>query len=507
MGKWADQKTSSNDFFNLAEHCQELRLDAKDSRVRLIGDGEYLTTAGVYWFKAWSEKKGGPVQIKHYATQYDPETGRNGEGCPIGQLAAQYGIRMTTEWWTLAIDRDAEEAKPQRCPAPNASEKSTGFKDFKSRSWTPVHVLTLGMGPVSRLKSLSETNLVTITTKRGEKIKQQFDVDHPKYGFDLVMAYNKAEKVPTNKMKVERDTSTEDRWTPLDAEQQEYLLWDINALLDMAVKASESADLTWLSENIIPPDDKKEAGGRRSRRTDDDDDDMPPARRGNRTRSRVSDDDEDVPVRRGRAALDDEDDEVAPSKRGSARGGRAALDDDDDDGIAEKPKSRSKKPAIAVDDDDDEPPVQKTRGSRKPAPVDDDPPFDSDDEEGDDDIDLAAFDDEDEDEDLPAAPPPRQRGKPVADDLEDDEEVVPAPKSRKAKPAPVLEDDDLEDDLEAALGDDLEAALGDDLPDFDAEEDEPKPSAKRGAAAKVPAAAKRPAPARSTPASKPARRR
>lgn len=357
-------------------------------------------------------------------------------------------VRFSTDYYIQGIDRAEQENAPQRLPKMTAEERKTGFKDLNSDSWTPYRVQRLSGQDLKKFRNLKDLNVVKI---KGERVaKSVFD---EQYGCDVLMKYDKTEKVPGN-----RWTFSKDERTPLTEEEQAYLKWDLSLLIpddldsDSIAKEVES----WATRMGVAKYLKE---GAEDDEDDDDDDVEEDAPKKRRTKAEVTKD----LKKKVHAALDDDDDEdededddLPPSgKKSPAKGKKPIIDDDDeddddddeeDDDPPRKSKNTGKKKLVIKDEDededeedeDDDPPRGKKAPAKSKKPV-----IDDDDDE----------DDEDEDDD----PPPRGKKAPakktkiVEDDDEDDEDedddLPPrGKKSASAKSKKSVVDDDDEDD-------------------------------------------------------------
>ena len=413
----------------------------KSVQVRIVGP---IAPRGVHKIKV-RKKDGTETEITKTCLAYNPEIDDRDTDveCPYCEMEKEMQ-RFSKIYFVNSIDRRLQEDAPARIKK-TPEEAKTGFKDMDSASWTPMRVVRVPSSLAYRLKQLGERNVV-----KGPKGNKAFPVNHPKYGFDLDISFDKDQQ-PANMYSADRNTDA--KFTPLKEEEEQYLTFDLEKIYPPEELSDAKKEAKSLNDRYAPAKSKK------SKDDDDDDDDTPP--RKSKKRSAIDDDDEDLdekPKKKSRKVVDDDEDEDLDLD----------LDLDDDDDKPARKKSKSRK---VVDDDDeldlddedededeDEAP-RKSKSKTKPKSrkvVDDD---DEDEDDDDDDLDLeddepprksksktkpksrkVVDDDDDEDDDL---------------DLDDDEDDEPPRKSKsKAKAKPKSrkvdedEDEDEDDDLD-----------------------------------------------------------
>ena len=402
-------KTGKNDSLRLEELVELFKFqDHPDEWVQLRFLDSDILPVRRHWVKIMAGKEKKLVTIPRFCVSFNPENEDEplDAHCPYCDLSTEGGqdATMRNEHFYLvnAIIRDIQEDEPARKAEPTKKEKKTGYKEMKSKSWTPVRVVRLTNSLVARMQELGETNIVK-SKKSGEK--KAFDVSHPKHGVDVNVKF-KPKAAGTDKYSADKV----DGRTPLTDEEKEYLVWNLNPeLLDAAGRmGEEQAKEDFKRMEVFGGDE-----------VDDDDD---------------GDD------------LDDDSLDLGSSskkKKGKKKSGKkaSALDDDDDlddDG----------------DDDDDEPPKKKAKSkkkSKKSKPKR--PSFDDDD------------DDDDEDDDEPPkkkakskkkkSSSAKKKAKSAIDDDDDDDDAPPKKKKSKKKTSssgtkkkgkkkskPALDDDD-----------------------------------------------------------------
>ena len=354
-----------------------------------------------HWIKILGGKDKREIKIPRYCLSHnpaDPDTPRD-IVCPYCDISSgKDGAMSTNEFFLVnAIVREIQEEEPARKPKPTAEETKTGFKDIRSKTWTPVRVVRLTSSLVSRIQEISENN-----KHKNKKLNEvrQYDATDPRYGFDVSIKY-KSDGAGTDKYSCDK---VEGGATPLTAEEQDYLVWRLDeSLLDETgrMSAKQALDDFKRMEIVgdIPEDDdedddddvpRRKKSVAKSRSLDDEDDDDVPRRKKRpvddddddedsappRKKKRPFDDDDTPPRRKKRPVDDDDDDEDTPPRK-KKRPAVSDDDDDDDDGATTPRKKTSasgattakkKSTSRGIDDDDDAPPRKKKR------PVDDDEP-------------------------------------------------------------------------------------------------------------------------------------
>lgn len=248
--------------------------------------------------------------------------------CPYCTLAHGQDTSARYEFFYLAnaIIREVQEDMPARAKKieKTKEEKSTGFKDIRSKAWTPVEVCRITSTVANRVKELGDGNFVK---KGGEK--KAFDVTHEKYGIDIRIKF-KPKGAGSDKYSADKDERT-----PLTDDEKGYLTWRLDESL---IEATGRMDLPQALEDFK----RMEVVG--ADEVDDDsegyslgDDDGKKKKKGDKKKKS--------------AAFDDDDDDEPKSKKKKKSKSR---DDDDDDDEDDKPKKGKKKPAFSDDDDDDE---------------------------------------------------------------------------------------------------------------------------------------------------------
>lgn len=287
-----------------------------------------------HWIKIIAGKEKKEITIPRYCISFNPhdeneprkdEKGKDIE-CPYCSLTHGQDGSARYEFFYLAnaIVREIQEDEPRKKAQLTKEEKKTGFKDIRSKSWTPVRVCRITSSVAIRMQELSESNMVK--TKKG---KVAYDITHPKYGCDVRVKY-KPKAAGTDKYSADKDERT-----PMTEEEQGYLVWKLDdELLDVTGRMGAKQALEDFKRMDIVGGDTVEGEGEGIDLGDDDDDDS-----GSFSKSKKS--------------------------KKSSKSKRSAFDDDDDDDEPKKPKKTSKKKKSSADDK----PVKKAK--KKPAFEDD----------------------------------------------------------------------------------------------------------------------------------------
>ena len=246
-------------------------------------------------------------------------------------------VRFSTSYYMNAIVRSIQEDEPSRKPKATEEEIESGFKDKDSNTWTPVRVIALPVSVLDQIQKLKTINTARVKSKTGAVQTKAFDINHPKFGCDIMIMYDSS-KAGASKYSVQKG----DR-TPLTEEEKEYLTYDLDKLF----------------LEIDPADIQKDFDGwkRRNKTLIDN-----CFAKGDESSESYSDEDEDEvkPSKRKRAEPEDfDEDEAKPAKKSSKKAAAEEIDDfeDEDDFEEEKPAPKKavakKKPAKKSEPEDD----------------------------------------------------------------------------------------------------------------------------------------------------------
>lgn len=274
-----------------------------------------------HWISIIAGKDKKEITIPRYCIAFDPnhegEPRKDAKGkevkCPYCDLTHGKDGSARYEFFYLgnAIIRELQEDEPRKKAEHTKEEKKTGFKDIRSKSWTPVRVCRFTSTMASRIQEIGEGN--TAKDKKSGT-KKAFDVTHEKYGCDIRVKF-KPKAPGTDKYSIDKDERT-----PLTEDEKAYLVWKLDeTLLDVTGRMDPKQALEDFKRMEIVGGDTPSDG-------DDDD---------------------------GYSLGDDD----GKSKKKKKKGKPAFSDDDDDDDDGDSKKSKSKKkskPAFSDDDDDEE---------------------------------------------------------------------------------------------------------------------------------------------------------
>lgn len=306
------------------------------------------------WIKIYGGKEKKEINIPRFIINHNPETGERIEG--VTDPVAEYffnkqedkkngPIRISDFWLFNVIDRAVqEEGPPRKAGKPTKEEKKTGYKDINSSTWTPVRVARFTMTMIGRMGELSEDN-IRKDKKTGKKA--QYDASDAKYGFDVKVKFKK-DAPGTDKYSIDK---VDGGAKPLTSEEQEYLVWKLDAaLLDACGR---------MNEKQAKEDFKRmELVGGEEVEDDDDEDDKP--KKGKKSRSLDDDDDDKKSSKKSKKKPFDDDEDDKPKKK---KGKKAPFDDDDEDD--EQKKSKKSKKSSKKDDDDEPKKSKKSKDKVK----------------------------------------------------------------------------------------------------------------------------------------------
>jgi len=339
-------RTGNKDSVRLEEVIKMHKWPADEwSQVRFM-PGKILPVKR-HWISIIAGKDKKEITIPRYCLAFDNnnenEPRKDAKGkpikCPYCDLAHGQDASARYEFFYLAnaIIREVQEDMPARAKKIERTkeEKKTGFKDIRSKSWTPVEVCRITSTVANRIKELGDGNFVK---KGGEK--KAFDVTHPKYGIDIRVKY-KPKASGTEKYSADKD----DR-TPLTDDELKYLIWRLDETL---------IDVTGRMEPAQALEDFKRMEVVGADEVDDDSEGYS-----------LGDDDGKKKKKKGdkkkkSAAFDDDDDDDEPKKgKKSSKSSKSSKKSKEDDAPKKKKKA---KPAFSDDDDDDDDEPKKSKKS------------------------------------------------------------------------------------------------------------------------------------------------
>ena len=322
--------------------------DGKFLCVRLLGG---VMVTGSYWVTTLKRDKT-KGQFNTGCSSWDPVTRQQNDSVEdawrdferelveAGVPRQDRIVRFSTSYYMNAIVRSIQEDEPSRKPKATEEEIESGFKDKDSNTWTPVRVIALPVSVLDQIQKLKTINTARVKSKTGAVQTKAFDINHPKFGCDIMIMYDSS-KAGASKYSVQKG----DR-TPLTEEEKEYLTYDLDKLFLEIDPADIQKDFDgWKRRNKTLIDNCFAKGDESSDSYSDDEDEVKPSKR---KRAEPEDFDED---------------EVKPAKKSSKKS--EPEDDFDDD----------------FDDDEDEKPAAKSASKKSDAPWEDEDDFDDDEEE------------------------------------------------------------------------------------------------------------------------------
>ena len=453
---WTTDKITNNDkgpkLSDLVDML-DLPSGAEFKAIRMIGPSRRVAKHYLPVFKQDGTpvmKNGQQVRIPKVCLAYDDKTDEYSGKCPYCKIDPDTPKK---EVHTNVIDREEQEAEPSKKKPRSDKEKKSRpmgpkgekffIKDGKSsKAWTPCRFQVIKSsvgGKISDYTSLNKKKLKDGSVK-------VFGPDHPKFGFDLQIKFDK------NKSGSEMYSVVKDDRTALTEEELDYLLWDIYTEQpeEYDVAKKEAASFA----------KRMEAGAKNGKNKDDDDEDEDDGDRPKKSKSKKSsksededwDDDEDF-------ESDDEDDDEPKSKKkvksskSSKSSKKKSRDDDDDWEDNDDDDDENEE-----DEEEDERPKKSSKSSKKSSSKkkskkdedeDEDDDWESDDDDSDD-------DDDDEEEERPkkkskvnkkSSKSKRSRDDDdEEEDEEDDDEEEDRPKKSKNKKSSKKKSRDEEDD-------------------------------------------------------------
>ena len=174
-------RSANNDSIRLEELVEMFKFqDHPDEWIQLRFLDRDILPCKRHWIKILAGKEKKEVTIPRWCVSFDPENEtepKAGVDCPYCELSSGKDGSVRHEYFYLvnAIVRDIQDDEPARKANPTKREVATGFKDIKSKSWTPTRVIRLTNTLVSRMQEIAETNIVK-NPKTGAK--KAFDVSH-----------------------------------------------------------------------------------------------------------------------------------------------------------------------------------------------------------------------------------------------------------------------------------------------------------------------------------------
>lgn len=362
-------RTGNKDSVKLDEVIELHKFPADEwSQIRCL-PGKILPVKR-HWISILAGKEKKEITIPRYCIAFDPnhegEPRKDAKGkevkCPYCDLTHGKDGSARYEFFYLgnAIIRELQEDEPRKKAEHTKEEKKSGFKDIRSKSWTPVRVCRFTSTMASRIQEIGEGN--TAKDKKSGA-KKAFDVTHEKYGCDIRVKF-KPKAPGTDKYSIDKDERT-----PLTDDEKAYLVWKLDeTLLDVTGRMDAKQALEDFKRMEIvggdTPDDDDDGDGYSL----GDDDEPKKGKKGKKKSKAFSDDDDDEDdkpkkKKKSKPAFsddDDEDEDDKPKKKGKKSKSKSDDDDDEDD----KPKKKAKKSKKSSDDDEDEAPKKSKKSDK-----------------------------------------------------------------------------------------------------------------------------------------------
>lgn len=352
-------------------------------RVRLIG-GVMMT--GSYWVTT-RKKDGSTGQFNTGCNSWNPETHSQDENKPdpwrdferdqieAGVSRSDRLVRFSTQYFMNAIIRNLQDTEPTRKAEHTSNEKETGFKDKDSDSWTPVRVISFPASVIDAIQKLKSINSVKLRKKDGTTVTKTFDMNHPKYGCDILIMYDPT-KTGSAKYTVQKD----DGRTPLTEEEQFYLVYDLDklyetfdpAVMDQSFKSWANRNESLIKSSFAKGDNEGYVPSTVSLKSKDEEFESEYRPKKKVASKKVEEEVEDT------EGFDDSDfEDEKPAKKTSKK---AEVEDDFEDEVPAKKPAKKSKSAVeeAEDDFDDDFEEEKSSKKSKSKDINDDDDLDAD---------------------------------------------------------------------------------------------------------------------------------
>lgn len=281
----------------------------------------------------------------------NPKTGAmEDHGCPYCKLQSDPpSIRILGNF----IDREEQENRPAHPKPYTPKEKKVykisatrkaRFKDKKSKSWTPVHVLSCPPSLGRKIHAISQMN------KKNPKTGQAYDIGDIHHGMDICIRYDDSAK-GSDMYQVNKG-----KYSPLTPEEYRYPIWRLDVMKPESL-AEAKREAARIAKILVRKDDDHglSAG-------DDDDafssddmegEDMTAKRRRKPAKSRAAADDfgddiDDDDFSDEDSGGDFSDDDFSDNESGEDSPDDFGEDDDEDGGYRPRRRSMKKKAVHAA---------------------------------------------------------------------------------------------------------------------------------------------------------------
>lgn len=282
-------------------------------QMRLVGP---TFSYAVHWIEVFSEKSGAKVRFAKNCLGYSHETEDfDDTKCPY----CKAGLKTSIDYISNAIIRDLQDEYTHSTKKWEETEKETGFKDKASKSKTPVRVVRFTATTAEKLKKRSLSNKAK--DKKGNV--KNYPLSDSKYGKDINYLYN-SKGTGSGKYEIEVQ-----ELTPLNDEEKDYLLWDIENCVRIENMKDAEAEVKSLKKR------NPELFGENE--NSDEDNEMA------KVKNQVSDSDSDLDTKKKKAP--------AKTAKGKAKKAASSSDldsDSDSDSDSDEKPAAKKAPAKAA---------------------------------------------------------------------------------------------------------------------------------------------------------------
>ena len=204
------------DLLELTEDFQQIRI--------------MPTPIGVYsvmWIEILTQK-GGKIRIPKPTPNFDPNTDTLDETIDNPYMEIPNDVQTSKHYYVNVLVRSEQDNEPKRTGKPTIKEAKSGHKRKGSGVWTPVKVMRIPSSAAATIKKLATANKHKVNGK-----VRAFELSHPKYGKDLMVAFDDSRAGP-DKYMIQQDEPS-----ALTPTERKYLVWDVSNL--MSPESPESA--------------------------------------------------------------------------------------------------------------------------------------------------------------------------------------------------------------------------------------------------------------------------
>ena len=232
----------------VTDKIELFQLTADYTAMRLIGD---VTPYVTHWIKVLSKRKGITFIPPKVAVNFISELDTFDDTIEDPYMDIPNPRDTRKYYYCNAIIREIQDLEPRKAPKPTKEERKSGYKDIKSKSWTPVRVIRLPSSVVRKLAAMAQAN----KHKVKGKIKE-FDLTDPEYGMDVMLRFDSQEQ---GSAMYDVSADGETGVTPLSKTEQQYLTWRLDDLMTLETPKEASVEAKRIAENAPPSDEEEEA--------------------------------------------------------------------------------------------------------------------------------------------------------------------------------------------------------------------------------------------------------